>query len=157
MAWGWVVRGLVGIVGSWWVGDDVIHALFASEAKRFLRASGGFVNLRIWAGVQAPPIGAGSAGQWRSGGVLGRTFCKFAEGGQRIAGLRREETGKFAEGQPLAPPEGKSCQLAWFRWWSAANGARGSTRDANLHIGDCCRKSAHGRNLSGWAPISKVA
>ena len=71
----------VGIVGSWWLMDDAIHALFASEAKRFLRACGGFVNLRIWARAQGPPIGAGSAGQGRSGGVLGRTFCKFAEGG----------------------------------------------------------------------------
>ena len=60
MAWGWVVRGLIGIVGSWWLMDDVIHALFASEAKRFLRACGGFVNLRIWARAQGPPIGAGS-------------------------------------------------------------------------------------------------
>jgi len=24
----------VGIVGSWWLMDDAIHALFASEAKR---------------------------------------------------------------------------------------------------------------------------
>lgn len=36
MAWGWVVRGLVGIVGSWWLIDDAIHALFASEAKRLM-------------------------------------------------------------------------------------------------------------------------
>jgi hypothetical protein len=80
-----VVRGVVGIVGSWWLMDDAIHALFANEAKRFLRACGGFVNLRIWARAQGPPIGAGSAGQWRSGGVPGRTFCKFAEGGQHIS------------------------------------------------------------------------
>ena len=85
MAWGWVVRGLIGIVGSWGLMDDVIHALFASEDKRFLRACGGFVNLRIWARAQGPPIGAGSAVQWSSGGVLGRTFCKFAEGGPHIS------------------------------------------------------------------------
>ena len=40
--------------------DDAIHALFAREAKRFLRACDGFVNVRIWGGAQAPPIGAGS-------------------------------------------------------------------------------------------------
>ena len=64
MAWGWVVRGLVGIVGSWWLIDDAIHALFASAAKRFMRDCCGFVNLRIWGGVLAPPIGAGSAGHY---------------------------------------------------------------------------------------------
>jgi len=47
MAWGEVARVRVGIVGSSWVGDDVIHALFAIEVKFVLRASGGFVNLRI--------------------------------------------------------------------------------------------------------------
>ena len=60
MAWGEAVLVRVGIVGSWWLMDDAIHALFASEAKRFLRACGGFVNLRIWARAQGPPIGAGS-------------------------------------------------------------------------------------------------
>ena len=60
MAWGEAVLVRVGIVGSWWLMDDAIHALFASEAKRFLRACGGFVNLRIWTRAQGPPIGAGS-------------------------------------------------------------------------------------------------
>ena len=34
MAWGEAVLVRVGIVGSWWLMDDAIHALFASEAKR---------------------------------------------------------------------------------------------------------------------------
>ena len=37
MAWGEAVLVRVGIVGSWWLMDDAIHALFASEAKRFMR------------------------------------------------------------------------------------------------------------------------
>lgn len=36
MAWGWVVC----IVGSGWVGGDVIHALFGTEAKSFLGGIG---------------------------------------------------------------------------------------------------------------------
>ena len=34
MARGEAVLVRVGIVGSWWLMDDAIHALFASEAKR---------------------------------------------------------------------------------------------------------------------------
>ena len=101
-----------------------------------------------------------SAHRWTHEGGGNRQICRFPDGGHERAWRCPLATsrckarladpvitfGKFAEGQSRAPPEGKSCQLARFRWWSAANGARGSTRDANLHIGDCFRKSAHGRN-----------
>ena len=165
--------------------DDAIHALFANEAKRFLRDCCGIVNLRIRARAQAPPIGAGSAGQWRSGGVLGRSrtdlpqicgrwsahrwtqegggirqICRFPDGGRerpwrcQLATPRCKARlaapvitfGKFAEGQSRASPEGKSCQLAWFRWWPAVSPvAMACPRDANLHLCACCLKSANWR------------
>ena len=101
-----------------------------------------------------------SAHRWthERGGI--RQICRFPDGGDERAWRCPVATsrckarladpvitfGKFAEGQSLAPPEGKSCQLARFQRWSAASPvATACPRGANLHLCVCCRKSAHGR------------
>ena len=93
-------------------------------------------------------------------GGANRQICRFPDGGRerpwrcQLATPRCKARlaapvitlGKFAEGQPLAPPEGKSCQLARFRWWSAVSPvAMACPRDANLHLCACCLKSANWR------------
>ncbi len=127
------------------------------------------IGWRAWTNL-LQICGRWSAHRWTQEGGGIRQICRFPDGGHERAWRCQVATsrckarladpvitfGKFAEGQSRAPPEGKSCQLARFRWWSAANGARGSTRDANLHIGDCFRNSAHGRNLSGWPPSANL-
>ena len=77
MAWGWVVC----IVGSWWVGDDVIHALFGTEAKLFLATLDRFVILRIQDKTPGPPIGDGIAEMSRWGS---RGRGKFAGSPTRV-------------------------------------------------------------------------
>lgn len=72
-----------------------------------------------------------SAHRWTHEGGGIRQVCRFPDGGRerpwrcQLATPRCKARlaapmitfGKFAEGQSLAPPEGKSCQLARFRRW----------------------------------------
>ena len=95
MAWGWVV----GIVGSWWVGDDVIHALFGTEAKRFLAALGRFVMLRIQDKTPGPPIGDGIAEMSRWGS---RGRGKFAGSPTRVLAAVSPFMGEIGQPRRLA-------------------------------------------------------